>query len=259
MASRWARLLQDCDHNPINSLSLFGKTMPRTLVVLMLLLSLTSQASWSGQLQSHRSILEAATRFLQEQLTGTRGLEPEITPGRLDSRLRLARCDQPLETFQPPGGREMGNTTVGVRCNGSRNWTLYVPMTINVHTGVVVATTSLPKGESIDASKVKIARRNLAKLPQGYFRALEEVEGMVLKRNVTAGQPLIPAMLKAQRMVERGQRVTMLATGGGLEVRVPGEALSHGANGERIRVRNLSSRRIVEGVVVAAGLVRVDM
>lgn len=233
--------------------------MYRILGALLLLSSLTFQATGSGQLQSHESILEAATRFLQEQLTGSRGLEPEITPGRLDPRLRLALCDQPLETFQPPGGREMGNTTVGVRCNGSRSWTLYVPMTIDVHTGVVVAATSLPKGESIDASKVKIARRNLAKLPQGYFRTLEEVEGTVLKRNVTAGQPLTPSMLKAQRMVERGQRVTVLARSGGLEVRVPAKALSHGANGERIRVRNLSSQRIIEGVVVAAGLVRVDM
>ena len=233
--------------------------MFRSIGALVLLILLAPRAASGGPLQSHESILEAASNFLREQVTRSPDLKPEITPGRLDSRLRLAQCDQPLETFMPPGGREMGNTTVGVRCNGSRNWTLYVPMSIDLYAGVVVATTSLPKGEFIDGSKVRIARRNLAKLPQGYFRKLAEVEGMMLKRNVTAGQPLTPTLLKAQRMIERGQRVTMLATGGGLEVRVPGEALSHGAVGERIRVRNTTSRRVVEGVVVAAGLVRVDM
>ena len=235
------------------------KLMFRKTAALTFLLLLVPAAAWSGQVQTHDSILKAATGFLRDQLGRTEGQVPEITPGRLDPRLRLAQCDLPLEAFMPPGRRELGNTTVGVRCNGSKSWTLYVPMTINLYAGVVVATTSLPKGEYIDSSKVKIARRNLAKLPQGYFRELAEVEGMMLKRNVTAGQPLIPAMLKAQRMIERGQRVTMLASGGGLEVRMAGEALSHGARGERIRVRNLTSRRIVEGVVTGAGLVRVDM
>jgi len=69
---------------------------------------------------------------------------------------------------------------------------------------------------------------------------------------------MVPTMLKAQRLIERGQRVTVLAGGNGLEVRMPAEALSHGAKGERIRVRNLSSHRIIEGVVAGAGLVRVN-
>lgn len=233
--------------------------MSRTAALLASLLLLIAQSAWSGGIQSQASIVKAATDFLRQQIGELNGQIPEIVPGRLDTRLRLARCDVPLEAFMPPGRRELGNTTVGVRCSGSRSWTLYVPMTINVYTGVVVAATSLPKGEPIDGSKVKIARHNLARLPQGYFRDLSEVEGMTLKRNVTAGQPLTPAMLKAQRMIERGQRVTMLATDGGLEVRVPGEALSHGASGERIRVRNISSKRVVEGVVVSAGVVRVDL
>jgi flagella basal body P-ring formation protein FlgA len=233
--------------------------MTRTAALLAFLLLLTAPPAWSDRIQSQASIIKAATDFLRQQIGKLEGQAPEIVPGRLDSRLRLARCDLPLEAFMPPGRRELGNTTVGVRCSGSKRWTLYVPMTINVYTGVVVAATSLPKGEQLDSSKIKIARHNLARLPQGYFRDPSAVEGMMLKRNVTACRPLTPAMLKAKRLIERGQRVTMLATGGGLEVRMPGEALSHGSSGERIRVRNISSRKVVEGVVVAAGTVRVDM
>ncbi len=226
--------------------------------VCALALALLAPAGWSGALQSHESIREAAARYARQLAEAEHGPDVEVKPGRLDHRLRLARCDQPLETFTPPGRRALGNTTVGVRCNGSNPWTLYVPVTIDVYTEVVVAAVSLPRGEIIDRSKVKVTRYNLARLPQGYFRDLSQVEGMTTRRNVSAGQPLIPSMLRAQRVIERGQRVTMLAGIPGLEVRMPGEALSNGARGERIRVRNLSSRRVVEGVVVEAGVVRVD-
>ncbi len=231
--------------------------MRRKTPVILLMIALLSPAAQGGGIQSHESIHQAARAFLESQVTAFRGSPVEIVDGRLDPRLRLAQCDRPLETFMSPGGRKLGNTTVGVRCNGSKRWTLYVPMTINVHADVGVPSESLPKGTVLDRNNVKTARFNLARLPQGYYRDPAEVEGMELKRNVAAGQPLTPAMLKTQRMIERGQRVTLVAGSGGLEVRVAGQALSHGAKGERIRVRNLSSKRTVEGLVVGAGLVRV--
>ncbi len=224
-----------------------------------LVLPLLMHAASAGQLQDHDSIRETAVRFARTQAAAIHREPVEITPGRLDPRLRLALCDRPLEAFAPPGARDLGNTTVGVRCSGSNPWTLYVPVTINVYARVVVAAVSLSKGEVIDDSKVHLAKYNLAKLPQGYFHEVSEVVGMLLRRNLAAGQPLTPTMLKARRLIERGQRVTVLAGGNGLEVRVPGEALSHGARGDRIRVRNLSSRRIVEGVVTDSGTVRVDL
>ncbi len=211
------------------------------------------------ELQSRDSIRDTAKRFARQQLDEEALRQVvKIKPGRLDPRLRLARCDQPLQAFFPSGARRMGNTTVGVRCNGSTPWTLYVPVTIEVYARVVVAAAPLAKGEILDGSKVRLAEYNLAKLPQGYFHQLSKVMGMRLRRNLRMGQPLVPAMVQAPRLVERGQRVILVAGGNGLDVRMPGEALSHGARGDRIRVRNLSSRRIVEGVVTDDGLVRVS-
>ncbi len=234
------------------------KTRGTTRKACALALVLLAPAGWCGTLQSHDSIREAAAEYARQLAQAEYGDEVEVAPGRLDRRLRLARCDQPLETFTPPGRRTLGNTTVGVRCNGSNPWTLYVPVTVKVYTGVVVAAVSLARGEIVGRGKVRLARYDLARLPQGYFHDLSQVEGMTARRNLSAGQPLVPSMLRARRVVERGQRVTMLAGIPGLEVRMSGEALSNGARGERIRVRNLSSRRVVEGVVVEPGVVRVD-
>ena len=59
-------------------------------------------------------------------------------------------------------------------------------------------------------------------------------------------------------LVRRGQIVTLVAGGGPVEIRTTGKALADGAAGERVRVRNERSNRIVEGVVAEDGTVRVN-
>ncbi len=228
----------------------------KSLILGALLLALSWPAP-GAELESRAEIARAAERHLAERLAGRFEEAPRIEAGRLDPRLRLARCTVPLEAFLPPGGREIGSTTVGVRCNGDKRWTLYVPVKVTVFTQVVVAARSLPRGQLLSASDLSLARRDLARLPQGYFRDPAEVAGQQLKRNVTAGQALTPALLKAPRTIRRGERVTLVAGGNGVEVRMPGIALNNAARGETVRVRNVSSKRIVLGVVAGPGLVQV--
>ena len=66
-------------------------------------------------------------------------------------------------------------------------------------------------------------------------------------------------MVRAAIAVRRGERVSILATTAALQVRMEGEALSDGAIGEIIRVRNLSSRQEIEAQVVGPGQVQVRM
>ena len=228
----------------------------KSLILSALLLALSWPAP-GAELESRAEIARAAERHLAERLAGRFEEAPRIEASGLDPRLRLARCTVPLEAFLPPGGREIGSTTVGVRCNGDKRWTLYVPVKVTVFTQVVVAARSLPRGQLLSASDLSLARRDLARLPQGYFRDPAEVAGQQLKRNVTAGQALTPALLKAPRTIRRGERVTLVAGGNGVEVRMPGIALNNAARGETVRVRNVSSKRIVLGVVAGPGLVQV--
>jgi flagella basal body P-ring formation protein FlgA len=51
--------------------------------------------------------------------------------------------------------------------------------------------------------------------------------------------------------------VALVAGGGGFEVRMAGRALADAGTGEVVRVENLSSRRVLSGVVAAPGEVRV--
>ena len=54
-------------------------------------------------------------------------------------------------------------------------------------------------------------------------------------------------------LVRRGDRISIRSHSGGISVRANAEALDNGRYGERIRVRNLQSAKVIEVTVTAAG------
>jgi flagella basal body P-ring formation protein FlgA len=63
--------------------------------------------------------------------------------------------------------------------------------------------------------------------------------------------------LLGAKAVQRGQTVTLIADVGGLSVRMSGRALSDGLINQRIRVENLSSGKVVEGIARSEQVVEI--
>ncbi len=208
--------------------------------------------------QSHESILEAARQHVLDQ-SDRYPSPPEVQTGRLDSRLRLAACDIPLETFSSPSNRQTAKMTVGVRCTGTKNWTLYVPVTVIVMADVVTAAKELRRGQILTAQDLIIEQHDIARLHRGYLANLKEAIGKQVKYNISRGQVITPAKVAAPKAVKRNSRVTIVAQNPAIQVRMKGTALESGAVGDRIRVRNNSSKRELEAEVLAQGIVQVTL
>lgn len=228
----------------------------RTLATLLLALpgTLVSLSAGAEPFESAQRIENSVREHLASRTHST-DAPATVEVGPIDTRLRLPRCTQALEAFLAPGAREFGHTTVGVRCNGAESWTIYVTATVHVTGEVVVSARSLARGATLTQADLTTRRLDLAALPPGAATSLAQVEGKLLKRPVAPGTVLTSAMLAGKPLVRRGETVTLLARAGGLDVRVGAEALASGAAGERIKVRNASSRRVVDAIVVGAGLV----
>lgn len=84
------------------------------------------------------------------------------------------------------------------------------------------------------------------------------IEGAMLRRAVKPGEPLRDAWLQVPPVIERGDRVRMVAVRGPLRITARGEALGDGARGAYIRVRNLDSRKIVSGRVTGPGEIEME-
>lgn len=229
------------------------------IILALLLACLSAPPSYGAEgRQALDAIRATVVHFVTEQLDDA-DPAPRIEVGKLDPRLRLAPCGTPLSAAFPPGSRRVGSTTVGVRCAGPRPWSLYVPVRVRLYRQVVVMTRPVAPGQILTHADLRLEERNLDDLVSGFFTDPLRLVGMQMKRSIKPGQPLNRLSVAAPRLVRRGQRVTVLAVTGGLEVRVQGKALADGAQGERIRVRNLGTKRVVEAMVAAEGLVRVRL
>jgi len=230
-------------------------TRQKLIICLLALLPLSVQGK---DYQALDSIREAVRSFVLSQVQPARG-RIQVTIGTLDQRLHLPRCGQALHTFLPPGGRLQGNTTIGVSCSDGKPWKLYVPARIELIDRVLIASHHLPRGSRIQSTDLDYGEFDLATLNRGYFTDQQRLIGKVLRQAVMAGRVINPQIISNPKLIQRGEGVTILAVSGGLEIRMKGKALMDGSAGELIKVKNIKSRRIVEGEVVAPGLIKVRL
>jgi flagella basal body P-ring formation protein FlgA len=195
------------------------------------------------------SLMEAQAQYDNPQVI----LEP------LDTRLRLHSCQTNLIATSEFNHTGLGSQTVAVSCSKPTNWTVYVPVKIKVLKPVVIANKSLDAKHVVHASDVRMELQDVAAMRQGYIDSTSSVIGKQLKYPVSLGMVIRPSAVMQQKVVKRGQLITLVATIGSMEVRMSGTALADGHQGQRVRVKNSSSNRVVEGVVDAPGIVKVIM
>ena len=220
--------------------------------------AMMSSAAMTASLHPLTDIAEhaAAAARASARQAGYQDVSVQVRP--LDQRLRLAECGQSLTSLMPQNGRPLGPVSVGVRCNGSAPWTLYVRTEVSAQLTLPVLTRTLPRGAIIADNDLEMVSRAISNSPRALILDPKAVIGLETKRSLPAGSTLHHNQLAAPVLVERGQSVTLVAGGSGLQVRMQGQATANAAAGERLRVINESSGRRVEGIVNADGTVRIQ-
>lgn len=200
-----------------------------------------------------RSAVESFVAAQTQDAGGTRTIEVS----NLDARVRLARCEEGLRVFFAPGAHSGSRRTVGVSCPGHKPWTIYVATRV-IHRGeVLVSTRNLARGTVLTESDLTLEERNLEEGPAGYLRDAAQALGKRTLRPLRLGAALSAGTLEDVQVIARGQRVWLLAQSRSLSVRMAGTALEAGAPGERIRVQNDASKKVVQGLVGEDGSIRV--
>jgi flagella basal body P-ring formation protein FlgA len=177
----------------------------------------------------------------------------------LDKRLNMAACASKLNAFTKKATVDMGKQTIGVKCYGPVPWTVYVQAEIKVFKQTVVAAKPLGAGHVLEANDIKLTTVDISQFRRGFVKSKQDVLGQQLKYPLAMGAVISPSALKSMKVVARGQVITLLAKAGTMEVRMSGKALASAALGQRVKVKNLSSKRVVEGIVESPGVVKVTM
>lgn len=225
----------------------YSRVHASALVALSLCV-VSSLPAYSAELHSQSSIRETAKRYIESRHPW-QNLESSIEVAKLDSRSRLPKCKSDLQAFLPSGSSVGHRTTVGIQCADSTGWTVYLPVTVKAVTTALVATRPLPPNTELSNADVQRVKRDIASLGYGYISSLDSNSGYRTKRSIAQGAVITPVMVEAAVMIRRGQKVTLLSGTGPVAVSMAGIADNDGSLGSRIRVRNINSGRMIEGVV----------
>lgn len=219
--------------------------------ILFLSMSLISTQLYAS-VQSHDAIRAEVGAFLQQQTAGQPG-QMNYQVEDIDPRLVLQACDD-LEPFLPTGSRLIGKTSVGVRCNRDKGWTIFVPVQIKLTQQLLINTRQLAAGHVISADDLSTQSREVNRL-DGLTDPLQVV-GKVLRYSISAGQMLRSEMLRVPYSVKQGQTVQLLVQGDSFSIRSSGVALNDASEGQLAKVRNYAGS-VVNGVAHGNGVVEI--
>ena len=122
---------------------------------------------------------------------------------------------------------------------------------------VTIAAHAIVAGSVLTDKDVRVEQRDISELPPGYMDDPTVAVGLTASRPISSGAVITNQFLVAAKAVQRGQTVTLVADAGGMSVRMAGRALSDGLVNQRVRVQNLSSGKIVEGIARSEQVVEI--
>ncbi|MGE6608812.1 flagellar basal body P-ring formation chaperone FlgA [Halomonas sp. NPDC076908] len=199
-------------------------------------------------------LLHQVHQFLYQE---TQALGEEVVIDLRPPSPHLPTCVQP-EPFLPNANQApVGRVSVGVRCGSDSRQVRYLQAQIDIIGSYVVAARDIERGTLITAEMLSERGGNLGELAAQALTDEKDIVGKIAQRPIRSGSTFLTQFLQAPHLVERGQRVTVIAQGSSFRVSREGEALENGALGDRIRVR-FDSREIMTARVSDQGILVVD-
>jgi flagella basal body P-ring formation protein FlgA len=214
----------------------------------------------TAAVQSLAQLTEAAKSAVLALLQTTlgAGAQANIEAIAPDPRLRLPACTSPLQAHVPVNQSGQDRQLVEVACDSGARWRVNIPTRVSVERVVMVARRPLPRGAAFKTDDFSQIRQTQSGTASDRVQTADNIGARRLRRAITAGTVLTYEMLEPELVIRRGQEVVLLARTGAFEIRSEGLAMQDARSGDRVRVQNLSSRRVVEGIAATDATVTVQ-
>lgn len=227
--------------------------------ILSVFLFFASISLFAESIQSTKILTRKIEQYVLNELASYKEGKVRVTADKIDSRLNLNACTEDhLVVFNPYQSSMLETSTMGIKCQEKENhWSLYVPIRITILKTVFLAKRSLMAGEQITGNDLYQAEINIHQLKHGYFNDIDDLIGRVCSKNVAINTPFNPHNIELAKVVHKGEKVSIVTNNNNLTISMDGIALSGGTVGDTIKVKNLSSNKIVEAQI--AGEKRVSV
>ncbi|WP_456296854.1 flagellar basal body P-ring formation protein FlgA [Vibrio sp. AK197] len=229
----------------------FYKLFSKSIGFLLFFFSTCALSATENQILT---IQNAAQNYILDNIESPEGGKLEADANAIDSRIFATDCPAPLQTSSSSLSSSASSITVLVECPED-NWRIYVPVKLTKTGPQVMLVNSVNKGQLLNRQDVTIEMVDLLRFRRQGFSNVESVLGARAKKNLRPGEVLEGNDIC---VVCRNETVIIKAGKPGMTISTKGVALSDGAQGEQIRVKNSKSNRIIEARVTGIGEVRVQ-
>jgi flagellar basal body P-ring formation protein FlgA len=122
----------------------------------------------------------------------------------------------------------------------------------------IVSTNSLNRDAIIAASDVSTQKRWVRSIPMNAVSSVNDIVGKSLAVSIRPNTEISRNMLKEVTAVKRGKMVQVILESGAINITTMGLSEEDGAEGSFVRVRNVSSNKIIYARVIGDSRVKVD-
>lgn len=264
------RTLQDL---PITKIALAGQTVDVRTDQVALKLRQVGVASNHCRIEATGpvSVTRRSNEISEKQIAdAVRAFIAKRAPWNAEQmKIRYVNARQPLEV---PSGRLSLQVTapkhtdwlgampfyVNVKVDGQTVRRVNAAAYIEVWSDVVLAARPLGRNQPITSEDIKIEKMDLARVPVNAILNKDEILGYRTNRAIAANSVLRNDVVAMPPLVRKGDIVQVIAESEALRITTRGLARENGLKGDRIRVKNLRSKKTIYAQIVDANSVKVD-
>lgn len=227
------------------------------LIVLSFLLPL-SLAQGSDLLASDQIEVEFKQLIAQElkqwqRQAGVKSVEHDIVVRVPSGAASLTVCPERL-TIDAATGLAFGNIQRRIQCH-SKGWSMFVRASVKVTASIPVTNRAMKRGELVNRLDLDFQSITLSTSDRNVVTNIDEIVGRQVIRGLRRHRPIQVQNLSAPQWVNIGDQVIIEARSAGFFANMQGEALESGGEGQAIRVKNMSSGKVITAYPIAKGRV----
>lgn len=224
------------------------------LVILFALIPLESSSNPAvPEYQTHSSLYEMLQQHLKQK-TDQKLYNPKFHIQKLSKHIRFKTCQMPLELRDKDPQKITGRGAYRISC-AQPKWKIFLTATVEGDLPVVVSTQGILKQAVIKESDVAQILVPYKKVRRGAFTNIEKVVGLRAKRAIGPNKIITVRSVQPAYWVFKDRSVTLITHIGSIKIETKGVAMKSGVEQEQVPVKNLSSKKIVKGIVIAPNTV----
>jgi len=175
---------------------------------------------------------------------------------------RLPAGEVRLQVLKPGNGLGPGVHTFLLAAGpstllGAGETQFWVRAEVKLFSMIVVSSRPLAHHQIITPEDVRLELREVGASPPRPFTRIDEVVGKMVARSIEMNEPVTSAVAESPRVLRYGSPVVLVYETDSLRVESPGLAVEGGKVGDMIQVKNASSGKLLQAVVLDGRTVRV--